>query len=129
MYPGAILVDIAGQHINTNKETNMNKLTQKEYVAKLQDTHFIACCHNVTVEAILDSIATQEGLELPCIYKVETAQLRSKDIVMHYSNKGDNKESGKSYRQFNGTNRYFEKDDLLIHENVQDGHKAIFLNM
>ena len=107
----------------------MKALTQKQYVAKLQGTYFIACCHNTTVQALLDSIAAQPGMDLPTIYKVERAQLRSRDIVMHYTEHKGGSKSGKSYRGFQGTNKYYSEDSLLIHENVQDGHSAIFLNM
>ena len=87
------------------------------------------CCHNVAIEDILKEIAEQDGLTLPCIYRVDKAQLRSKDIVMHYSNHRDGTESGKSYRGFTGTNKYYSEDDLLIHENTQAGDKAIFPNL
>ncbi len=107
----------------------MIKLTQKQYIAKLNGTYFIACCHNVTIQEILDSIADQSTKELPAIYRVDRAQLRSKDIVMHYSNHRDGTKSGKSYRGFQGTNKYYSEDDLLIHRNTQGSDVAIFLNM
>jgi len=107
----------------------MKKLTQKQYLAKLNGTYFIACCHNVTIQEILNSITDQSTKEFPAIYRVDKAQLRSKDIVMHYSNHCNGGKSGKSYRGFQGTNKYYSEDDLLIHENIHDGNIAIFLNI
>ena len=106
----------------------MDKLTQKEYIERLPDTNFIACCHNTTSEAILEHIATHKTELLPTIYKVDRVQLRSKDMIMHYSDKAGDTPKGKSHRQFAGKNSYYSHDGLLIHENVQEGHSAIFLN-
>jgi len=106
----------------------MEKLTQKEYIARLGGTYFIACCSDTTVEEVVQHIASEDGT-LPAIYKVDRAQLRSKDMVMHYSNHKDGSENGKSYRQFHGKNSYYAEDDLLLHENIQDGYRSIFLNL
>lgn len=107
----------------------MIKLTQKEYIALLSGTHFIQCCNNVTIEDILHYIATIDITTLPIIYKVDKVQLRSKDMVMHYSNHLKDGLSGKSYRHFHGKNEYYREDDLLIHKNIQDDYVSVFLNM
>ena len=106
----------------------MDKLTQKEYIEQLPGTHFVACCHNTTIEAILEHMATHKTELLPTLYKVDRVQLRSKDMVMHYSGKAGKEKDGKSYRQFAGKNTYSNYDGLLVHENLQEGHSAIFLN-
>ena len=99
----------------------MMKLTKKEFISKLKGTAFIASVWDKDLSWILNEVS--KAKTIPIIYNVIEIVERSKDIICIKDN------GEKSYRDFVGSNQFYQDKDLLVHVNTLEGHTVTMLNI
>ena len=99
----------------------MEKLTKKQYIGKLENTDFIACVWDKSIDEITKNLKRLKKSDY--IYTVKQVQLRSKDIKIF---RKDNDIC--SYRDFYGANKYYIADNFLFHINIANDISCIFIN-